>query len=96
MMTLAELEKRMKKLKDWALEGSMIVKDNVFKNFKDALDYVNKVGELAEKQVHHPDIMIMYNHVRLSLTTHSEKGLTEKDFDLAEEIDKIQLEPEKK
>ena len=89
MMTLAELEKRMGKLKDWALESNTIVKDILFKDFKEALGYVNKVGELAEKQGHHPDIMILYNNVRLSLTTHSEKGLTGKDFDLAEEIDKI-------
>lgn len=94
-MTLAELEKRMKNLKDWALEGEMIVKDVVFKDFKEALEYVNKVGELAEKKEHHPDIMIMHSSVRLSLTTHSEKGLTDKDFDLAEEIDKIQLETKK-
>ena len=94
-MTLAELEKRMKNLKDWALEGEMIVKDIVFKDFKEALEYVNKVGELAEKSQHHPDIMIMYSSVRLSLTTHSEKGLTDKDFDLAEEIDKVQLETKK-
>ena len=89
MTTLAEMQKRMEKLKDWALEGNKIVKDLEFKDFKQALEFVNKVGEIAEKMNHHPDIMIFFNAVRLILTTHEAKGLTEKDFDLAEEIDKI-------
>jgi 4a-hydroxytetrahydrobiopterin dehydratase len=79
----------MSKLKNWAIEENSIVKDEMFPDFKSALDYVNKVGEIAEKVNHHPSINLDYNHVHLNLTTHSEKGLTEKDFDLAEEIDKI-------
>ena len=90
MLTLKEIQDLMVELKDWSLEPDSITKDFSFNNFKESLDFVNKVGEIAEKLGHHPDIMINYNLVRLSLTTHSEKGLTRKDFDLAKEIDKLQ------
>ena len=89
-MLLVEIQKRMGKLGNWSLEGDSIVKDWVFRNFKESMEFVNKIAELAEKHNHHPAIIINYNNVRLSLTTHYAKGLTEKDFELAEEIDKIQ------
>lgn len=79
----------MSKLNGWALEGKAIVKDFKFKNFKGSIEFVNGVAELSEKMSHHPDILIIYDQVRISLTTHSEGGITEKDLDLAEEIDKI-------
>lgn len=87
-MSLHEIQIRMQKLKDWGLEGNNIMKEFHFADFKSALEFVNKIGEIAEKQEHHPLILLDYNIVRLSLTTHSEKGLTDKDFDLAEEVDK--------
>lgn len=89
MMNLAQLQTRMKELKEWSLEGEMIVKDINFNDFKQAMEFVNKVAEIAESMNHHPDIVISYNIVRLSLTTHSEHGLTENDFDVAQEIDRI-------
>lgn len=89
MMGLSEIQERMSKLENWALELDCIVKDNVFKNFKEAMEFVNKVAEIAEKHNHHPAIMVNYNNVRISLTTHSAKGLTEKDFDVAEDIDRL-------
>jgi len=88
-MNLGELSNRMRLLNAWSLEESWIVKDFYFKDFKDALIFVNKVAEIAERQNHHPDITLSYGHVRVSLTTHDSKGLTEKDFVLAEEIDRI-------
>jgi 4a-hydroxytetrahydrobiopterin dehydratase len=54
-----------------------------------SLAFVNKVGELAEKAGHHPDIDIRYNRVRLALVTHDAGGLTAKDFDLAASADTI-------
>lgn len=86
---LKEIQENMEKLNDWALEGNIIVKDCTFKDFKEALEFINKVGEIAEKHTHQPDIMISYNRVKLSLTTHSEGGLTQKDFDVALEIDSL-------
>ena len=79
----------MEKLSGWSLESNSISKDFSFDNFKDALHFVNNVGEIAEKHNHHPDIMINYNLVKLNLTTHSSHGLTSKDFEVALEIDKL-------
>jgi 4a-hydroxytetrahydrobiopterin dehydratase len=89
MLTLQEINDRMGKLKDWTLEGSAIVKQLEFNDFLEAMDYVNKVAELAHKNNHHPDIFITYNMVRLTLTTHSAQELTEMDFKVASEIDQI-------
>ena len=89
MFSLSEINHEMSQLKNWVLEGSAITKVESFTNFKEAIDYVNKVGEIAEKHNHHPDIIINYNQVRLSLSTHSVGGLTKKDFEVAREIDAI-------
>ncbi len=89
MLPLGIINERMAQIKDWALEGNSITKDFSFGNFQEAMEFVEKIAEVAEKMNHHPDILISYNKVRLSLTTHFEHGLTSKDFDVAEEIDKI-------
>jgi len=89
MVTLGEMNQRMGELNGWNLQGNSIVKNYSFKDFKESLEFVNKIGEVAEKFGHHPDIIINYNQVKLSLTTHAQEGLTEKDFELAKEIDKI-------
>lgn len=88
-MNLVEINHAMSKIKDWSLDTDSISKIFSFGNFKMAMEFVNKIAELAEKHNHHPDILVSYNQVRLVLTTHYEKSLTKKDFDLAEEIDKI-------
>lgn len=58
----------------------------LFNNFKESMNFVNKVSEIAEQHNHHPDITIQYSKVVLSLSTHSEGGLTEKDFIVAKAI----------
>ena len=58
-----------------------------FESFPAAISFVNRVADLAEKADHHPDIDIRYDRVRLRLSTHSEGGLTRRDFDLAAQID---------
>jgi 4a-hydroxytetrahydrobiopterin dehydratase len=60
-----------------------------FKNFREALDFTNQVGELAEKQNHHPDIYLAWGQVKLTLWTHKIDGLTEGDFVFAAKVDKI-------
>ncbi|MEK6854659.1 MAG: 4a-hydroxytetrahydrobiopterin dehydratase [Nanoarchaeota archaeon] len=89
MMSLKEIGEKMQNLDNWSLEIDSIVKNFSFNNFKESLEFINKVGEIAEKNQHHPDILILYNQVRLTLTTHSVKGLSEKDFVVAGEIDKL-------
>jgi 4a-hydroxytetrahydrobiopterin dehydratase len=75
---------------EWTREGEEIVRDWHFEDFAQALDFVNRVGELAEEANHHPDILLHgWNKVRLSLTNHSAGGLTEADFEMAGRIDQL-------
>lgn len=89
VLPLAKIQQRMSALKGWSLEINAIVKEVQFDDFKQSIEFVNRVSEIAERKNHHPSILIDYNLVRLTLTTHSDNGLTDKDFDTAEEIDKI-------
>jgi 4a-hydroxytetrahydrobiopterin dehydratase len=63
-------------------------KEYTFKNFRDALDFTNRVGELAEEQGHHPDIFLAWGEVKLTIWTHKIDGLTESDFVLAAKADR--------
>jgi len=80
-----------RELKGWMVaEEKVLEKGYKFKNFKEALGFVNKVGDLAESEGHHPDILLHgWNKVKLSLTTHAIGGLSENDFILASKIDEI-------
>lgn len=71
----------------WELKDNSIVKLYKFKDFLEAMRFVNRVAEQAEAADHHPDILIRWNKVTLTLSTHSAGGLTEKDFNLAAQID---------
>lgn len=84
-----EIHQRLSALTSWQKAGDAIVRTFTFQDFVQALSFVNKVGELAEKADHHPDILINYRRVTLTLTTHNEKGLTERDFHLATQIDHL-------
>jgi 4a-hydroxytetrahydrobiopterin dehydratase len=75
---------------EWARDGESIQRTFRFETFRDALAFVNAVGELAEQRDHHPDIDIRWNRVRLRLSTHSAGGLTGMDFDLAQAIDRLE------
>lgn len=72
----------------WERAGSEIRRTYRFKDFREALAFVNRVGDLAERAGHHPDIDIRYNAVTLALTTHDAGGLSAKDFELAHAIDR--------
>jgi 4a-hydroxytetrahydrobiopterin dehydratase len=76
-------------LSNWQIVSGELVRTFQFKNFVSALDFVSRVGELAEQAGHHPDIDIRYNRVRLALTTHDAGGLTRKDFSLAAQAEKL-------
>lgn len=79
-----------KTMKDWKETQQEITKTFSLKDFVEAVDFVNKVKDVAEEHQHHPDIYIhSYNKVRITLTTHSEGRVTEKDYKVAEEIDKL-------
>jgi len=76
---------------DWKLSSDTIAlsKKYTFKNFIEAMRFVNKIAQIAEAERHHPDIHILYNKVELHLTTHAIGGLSENDFILAAKIDNI-------
>jgi|WetSurMetagenome_2_1015567.scaffolds.fasta_scaffold666420_2 4a-hydroxytetrahydrobiopterin dehydratase len=74
---------------NWIKVNKQLRKEFTFRDFREAMAFVNKVAELAEGQNHHPDIMLYrYKHVRLMLTSYSEGKVTEADYKLAELIDK--------
>jgi 4a-hydroxytetrahydrobiopterin dehydratase len=79
----------MEKLEDWALEGGMIVKEIGFRSFDESIDFIGKVGEIAKDKNHNPMIMVNQGLVRLMLTTKNIKGVSEKDFEIAEEVDNL-------
>ena len=79
-------------MSDWREEGTALVRDFEFRNFVDALAFVNRVAEEAEEVNHHPDILIHgWNKVRLTLSTHSEGRLTDADSAMAQRIDGIEV-----
>jgi 4a-hydroxytetrahydrobiopterin dehydratase len=88
MAKLSETEilERMPSAKGWERHGDMLVRSWQFPSFRRALEFVNQVAALADKFDHHPDILLSYRLVRLELSTHSEGGLTGKDFSFATEI----------
>jgi len=90
MKPLSEIEvsAKLASVPKWKELDGEIVRAFEFKDFRASLAFVNKVGDLAEKAGHHPDIDIRYNKVRLVLVTHDAGGLTARDFDLAAEIDR--------
>lgn len=92
MAVLSETDRKEKldKLNGWKYQNNQIEKEYSLQDFKSALSFVNKLGEEAEKMDHHPDINIhSYNKVKITLSTHSEGGVTGKDFNLAEKIENI-------
>ena len=82
-----QIRSRLDDLQGWTREGDVIRKTFTLDSFEEAIDFVNRIAERAEAANHHPDIDIRYDRVACALSTHSEGGLTTKDFDLAREID---------
>ena len=88
-MNLHEVNEAMSELDGWNVEGNAIVKSTTLQNFNEAMEFANKIGEIAERFDHHPYILIKYNIVKLILMTHKVGGLTKTDFEVAKEIDKL-------
>lgn len=77
--------------KGWQLHDDFIERDFEFKDFKQAMAFINKVAEVAEAEGHHPDIYVFYNKVHFKLTTHAIGGLSINDFILAVKIDQVKV-----
>lgn len=89
-MTPEEVAKYLSMVKGWVLEDGKLVREFTFKDFPEALSFVNQVGAIAESEGHHPDINIhSWNKVKLTLYTHSINGLHLNDFVLASKIKAI-------
>ena len=88
-LSLEAIEDKLQTMEDWELADGQIKKEFLVDDFVEALLFVNKVGELAEEADHHPDILIKYNRVTFFIATHSAGGITEADFQLAEQIDSV-------
>jgi 4a-hydroxytetrahydrobiopterin dehydratase len=82
-----EVEARLAELDGWQRDGDSTKRQFQFKDFVGSVDFVNRITPLAEEMNHHPDLEISWNKVTVSLSTHSEGGLTENDFQLASKID---------
>jgi 4a-hydroxytetrahydrobiopterin dehydratase len=83
-----EIEQRLDAVPEWELRGDAIERELKFEDFKAAIAFVNRVADAAEAANHHPDILVHgWNKVRLTLSTHSQGGLTESDFRMAAQFD---------
>ncbi len=89
LLTQDQIDNELNSLNGWKQNGKEIEKEFDHKDFVHAMGFVNSVGLLAERADHHPDMDIRWNKVKLVLSTHSEGGLTEKDFKLAKKIDAL-------
>ena len=79
-----QLENELNKLSDkWSISDKFLISNYEFKNFNDALSFMNKVGVKCEEMDHHPKWTNVYNRLEIELFTHDKDGLTMKDFDLA-------------
>ncbi|MFP3160991.1 MAG: 4a-hydroxytetrahydrobiopterin dehydratase [Vulcanisaeta sp.] len=67
----------------WRVEGNYLVRDLEFKTFMDCIAFINELARLAESEEHHPDMLIVWKHLTLRLTTHDEGGITELDIKMA-------------
>jgi 4a-hydroxytetrahydrobiopterin dehydratase len=90
LIAQSNIKEMMKRVPEWETNKKAIERTFEFDDFNLAIDFVNAVAEIADEEEHHPDIDIRWNKVKLSLSTHSEGGLTELDFQVAEKIDTLE------
>ena len=84
-----EIDDRLSGLDGWERDGDAIRREFELDDFKGSVDFVNRLTPEAEDMNHHPDLAISWNKVTVSITTHSEGGLTENDFELAGRISRL-------
>lgn len=89
LLTDAEIQEQAKLLEGWTVEGKELERTFKFKDFVEAIAFVNKIVEPAETAGHHPDLAISYNKVKITLTTHDAGGLTLNDFEVAQVVSKL-------
>jgi 4a-hydroxytetrahydrobiopterin dehydratase len=84
-----QVDERLRGLPEWTREGDAIKRSFELADFVGSVDFVNRLTPVAEEMNHHPDLSISWNRVAVSLSTHSQGGLTDSDFALAEQLDRL-------
>jgi 4a-hydroxytetrahydrobiopterin dehydratase len=88
-MTSAQIEAELKNLQGWELKNDKLHRELKFKNFVQAWGFMTQVAILAQEMDHHPEWFNVYSRVTIDLTTHEANGISTRDFELAQKIDKI-------
>ena len=88
-LTTKQINLNLKAVPHWSERAQTIFRTFKFEGFLEGIDFINQVAKKAQKMNHHPDIDIRFNEVTLTLTTHDEGGITEKDFSLARQCDVV-------
>lgn len=88
-LSAEELTEKLSEVNSWERRDEKIHKRFNFENFAEALDFVNKIGVIAEAQDHHPDVRFGWGYAEIYLTTHDAGGITQNDITLAKEIDSL-------
>ena len=86
-----EINIKVTEIDNWKITDGSLFKEFEFVNFVKAIEFINKIAEIAEGQEHHPVITNSYNYLRIELKTHDVNGISDKDFKLAKTIDKLKL-----
>lgn len=93
-LTQTQIAAQLENLPGWRIKDGELRRTYEFKTFVEAVNFINRLVEPAETAQHHPDLLVSYNRVTVSLTTHDAGGLTQKDFDLARIIARLFLQTE--
>jgi 4a-hydroxytetrahydrobiopterin dehydratase len=89
LLSADEVATRLKDLEGWSIVDTTLTKLFEFKDFRGAVDFLDRITPVADEQNHHPDVAINWNELTLTLWTHASGGLTERDFRLAQTIDQM-------
>ncbi len=88
-LTGKQIRLHLRSVPNWAKRAQTILRTFKFSGFPESIEFVNRIAKKAQKNNHHPDIVVRFNKVTLKLTTHDEGGITSKDFFLAGQADEV-------
>ena len=91
VLTNKEINIKINEIEDWTIIDGSLCKEFEFENFVKAIEFINKIAEIAEEQEHHPVLTNSYNYLKIELKTHDINGISDKDFKLAKTIDDLKL-----
>ena len=89
VLSKTDIKNYLTELDNWILDDDAIKREWIFRDFAEAMDFINMIAVIAEAKNHHPEIINVYNQVSLRFKTHDVDGITDKDINIAREIDKL-------